>query len=666
MTPIKNEHDPLPNRLGDDRLRVILFGEPKIFDRLGTQIDIRSRKAMALIAILASNLDQSVSRSKLAGILWDQVPDVKARKSLRQELSALSRSLPGGQSPIEASHHSLRLRHSSISTDLGDLINGQKIDPQRYSSTYLSSFDGITESLDEWLLLERPTKAAIVLKWHEDRLLALIEAGATHTEQIATARQFLAYDSAHERAWRVVIEGLIALGDMGQALRAYKACETALKIVMDAPLSPKTQQLKQQILENTHSTVRGQVIQPMPPAPSPLSERQASIAILPILELADHPRANILATGLHEGIIHVLSGIGALTVISRGSAMKFTGRRVDPQEAGRALGVQYLLTGAISGDRGRLFLYLELSEAESGRLLWTERMSIAPDALYEVEDAIIDEIVAAIAPSVRAHDLAQARRKPAASLTAYELLLQGLDNLYQLDRVKFDAAGSFLRRAVDLDPGFAAVRSHTATWHNFKVGQGWSEQPDRDLAQAAALSSEALALDHTDATALAIQGQVLSYKRRDYDQARTYFDRAIRMGPSCHLAWTLSSTTYGWVGDGPSAVAHAERAMRISPLDPFSFFTEHMLSQGHYVSGDYDKAVYWGRRAADRNGRLTSNLRTLSAALVAAGQTAEARQVVKQVRKIEPAFDLARFAERTPFVAEVRAPHIERLREAGF
>lgn len=671
MTPTKFNAAEQQSSNNEGLVRILLFGSPKVYDHQGVAIPITSRKTLALLAILAANLDQPIARTKLAGMLWDQAEEPRAQKSLRQELFALSLLFPGKDSPIELAKHSIRLPRATVSTDLDDLKNGNALDPAHYCNSFMSDFGSLTETFDEWLLLEEHAQATAVLQWHENRLAALIASGASNEEQISAAREFLAFDVTHERAWRVVIEGLIELGDKGQASRAYTACETALRNLLDTPLSAETQLLKQRIFEedlpkSPIEVIQTDVIQTTDLSLLDEAARQASIAILPILDLTEQPQARFLTTSLQEGIIHVLSGIGGLTVISRASAMKFVGKRVDPQEAGRSLGVRYLLTGSISGDNHRLYAFLELSEAEAGHLLWTERVPISTGDMYEAQEAIVDEIVAAIAPSVRANDLSKARRKPAASLTAYELLLQGLDNLYQLDRTKFDEAGKFLRRAVDLDPGFAAVRSHTATWHNFKVGQGWSAQPDHDLAQAATLSSEALALDHTDATALAIQGQILSYKRRDYDQARTYFDRAIRVGPSCHLAWTLSSTTYGWVGDGASAVTHAERAMRISPLDPFSFFTEHMMSQGYYVDGNYDKAIYWGRRAADRNGRLTSNLRTLSAALVAAGQVSEARDVVAQVRQIEPAFDLARFEARTPFVAEIRVPHIERLREAGF
>src|SRR5262245_20438260 len=110
------------------------------------------------------------------------------------------------------------------------------------------------------------------------------------------------------------------------------------------------------------------------------------------------------------------------------------------------------------------------------------------------------------------------------------------------------------------------------------------------------------------------------------------------VGPSSLLAWTLSSATYSWIGNGELAIEHAARALRLSPFDPFVFFTEHIRSQVHCVNGDYDR----GCTRAQRNARLTSNLRTLAAALVARGDVNEARSVATALLSYEPAFRFRR------------------------
>ncbi len=646
-------------------LRIKLFGSPQILDRAGAPISIRSRKAQAVLLVLAACLDQRVARSKLAGLLWDRVPEQQARKSLRQALTDLGAVLGPAFRAIETSRESLRLSSAAVEIDLEALTSNASVVAMGISGPFLDGLDGITEAFDEWLFQERSAKSEMVRLWHENQITSLVGDDAPAIARIKAARQLLAFDPTHERAWRTLIGGLADVGDIGQAAREYRACETMLSRVLDAEPSIETRRLWSEIKRS----------RPSPPATlapdrlalpvDDVSGWQASIAMLPLVRLSTETRLAFLANGILEGVVHVLSGIGDLFVISRASVLKYADGRVEPREVGIELGVRYVLNGTISAFGRKVALYLELSEASSGRVMWTDRMRLNAIDLFETQDAVAAEIVAAIAPSVRANELARARRKPPSSLTAYDLLLQALDKLYSLDRPAFEEAGDYFQRAMKLDAGFAAVRSHAATWHNFRVAQGWSKTSAEDSAKAADLAGSALALDHNDATALSIQGQVMSFARKDYDRARMFLDRAIQVGPSCHLAWALSSATHGWTGDGAKAVQHAERALKLSPFDPFAYFAEHMISQGHYVNGEYEKAVFWGRRAADRNGRLTSNLRTLTASLVASGELAEALRVAMQVRKIEPKFDLDAFGRRTPFRPEIKEAHIERLREAG-
>ncbi len=399
--------------------------------------------------------------------------------------------------------------------------------------------------------------------------------------------------------------------------------------------------------------------------PHALPDNRPSIAVLPFRLQHPDDEGAWFAEGVVEGIIHVLSGIGDLFVIGRGTSRAYVGRDADPRLVGRELGVRYVLGGSLWRVGGRLRISTELADAASGAVISSARHDGVVTDLFDMQDRIAGEVVASIAPAVREQELTRAMRKHPDSMTGYDLVLQALDLLYRLEREPFDRARGLLQQAMAHDPGYAPAYSHAATWHTFRIGQGWSPNMEDDSAEAARCALAALERDRNDAVALAIHGQVLSYTRRDYDAALHFLDRAVTVGPSCHLAWAYSSATRGWLGDGPRAVEHARRALRLSPRDPFAFFMEHMLSQAYYVSGDYREAVAWGRRAAARNGMLTSNLRTLAASLAALGDAEGAREVARRLLAVEPGFRLGSFAARTPMRREVLEQLIPRLRAAG-
>lgn len=405
---------------------------------------------------------------------------------------------------------------------------------------------------------------------------------------------------------------------------------------------------------------------PRPAAPiGSLPDDRPSIAVLPFRMDPPEFEHAWFAEGIIEGIIHVLSGIENLFVISRGTSLAYAGRAVDPRMVGRELGVRYVLSGVVRHVGGRLRVSTELSDATSGGVLRSDRSNGAMDDLFEMQDRIATEVVSAIAPAVRQRELARAMRKPPDSVTAYDLLLQGIGVLYQLRRGTYDQARGLLQQAMAADPNYAPAYSHAATWHMFRIGQGWSPNVQQDAAEAERCATTALELDGKDAVALAIHGQMISFTRRDYPTALSFLDQALLVGPSCHMAWTLSSTTAGWMGNGERAVQHAMRALQLSPLDPFAFFAEHMLSQGHYVSGNYEEAVARGRRAQALNGMLASNLRTLAVSLVANGDHEGAQEIASRILANDPDFSVARFVERSPVAPEILESFASRLRAAG-
>ena len=155
------------------------------------------------------------------------------------------------------------------------------------------------------------------------------------------------------------------------------------------------------------------------------------------------------------------------------------------------------------------------------------------------------------------------------------------------------------------------------------------------------------------------------YLRKDYETAMAFLNRAIDAGPSCAWAWSLNSSHLPISRRYRNAVPRAELAVRLSPIGPDAFWHEHVLSQAHYVRGNYADAVSWGRMSAAHNGGNLSNLRSLIASLVAAGETDEAREVARRMLQVDPEFRLTNFRARTPLRGEIRERFVEHLRRAG-
>lgn len=180
---------------------------------------------------------------------------------------------------------------------------------------------------------------------------------------------------------------------------------------------------------------------------------------------------------------------------------------------------------------------------------------------------------------VQARELMRAQRKHPQNMTAYDLMLQGIDQMFRVNSASAAQARGLLQQAMVLDPYYAAAYSYAAYWHVFRVGEGWSTDPIADAREALRLAGVAINLNPDDPQALAVYGHVQSFLRHEFDKAMIYLDRAIEAGPSSALAYTMSSATCGYLGQTDLGVERGRQGLRLSPIDAHRFWHEGVLAQ---------------------------------------------------------------------------------------
>jgi TolB-like protein/tetratricopeptide (TPR) repeat protein len=370
--------------------------------------------------------------------------------------------------------------------------------------------------------------------------------------------------------------------------------------------------------------------------------------------------------GIVEDIVVALASLPDLFVISRNSTLRFRDTKVDVRAIGRELDVRYVLSGSIRRAGDRLRITAELADAETQKVLWTERIDGRLDELFELQDRVSDKTVTTIAPHVRKAEVRRALSKRPENLDAYDFTLRGLDLLYRLRRDEFDRAYEMFDRAIALDQRYATPHALTALWYSIRLSQGWSADAAGDRSLINQFAQRALDRDPFDARALALCGHVRALHFHDYEGAIALFDRAIASSPNCADAWVRSSPTYSYLGDGEEATRRARLGLRLSPLDAHLFFTHAVLCLAFYSAADFDEAAEWGRKALSQNPNFTANLRLLAASLAAAGRLSEGRDVGRRLLEAAPGFRVTPFCEAYAFRdPDRRAALANHLRAAG-
>jgi adenylate cyclase len=187
-----------------------------------------------------------------------------------------------------------------------------------------------------------------------------------------------------------------------------------------------------------------------------------------------------------------------------------------------------------------------------------------------------------------------------------------------------------------------------AKWHVIKVQQGWFEDMHVEAKLALDCTKQALDSEPNNSLALTIDGFVHTNLLKELDIGAARYSSALEVNPNESLAWLLKGTLHAFKGEGQVAAHDTERALKLSPLDPIRYFYDSLAATAALSAGDYVRAMYLARRSLRANKTHTSTLRALIISLVQCDQIEEAKNVAKELLKLEPDFSISKFSLRTP------------------
>jgi adenylate cyclase len=196
-----------------------------------------------------------------------------------------------------------------------------------------------------------------------------------------------------------------------------------------------------------------------------------------------------------------------------------------------------------------------------------------------------------------------------------------------------------LAKAVELQPDYATAHAIIAFCHEQRYSRGGLQEETRIAALRHARL--AIAAGSDDAAALATAGFVVAVVGHDYETALTTFDRSFALSSSCAFALGFSSIVRAWRGDDAIAVEQANRALRLSPFDPWIQLPYTGLAYAHFAAGRFEEAVAAASLATQSNPRLTVPQILHAAALGSLGRSEDAKPVVQRLVELQPGISVA-------------------------
>jgi len=388
-----------------------------------------------------------------------------------------------------------------------------------------------------------------------------------------------------------------------------------------------------------------------------------SIAVLPFQNMSGDPEQDYFADGMVEDIVTGLSRIKWLFVIARNSSFVYKGRAIDVRQAGRELGVRYLVEGGVRKSGSRLRVTAQLVEAETGVHLWAERFDGELKDIFDFQDQITDRVVGIVEPSVQKSEVERSRRKRPESLDAHDFYLRALPYVSPISPANAPMATEFLLQALKLEPNYAAAHAYLAWAHqiHFAHGGGFDEA-DRIAGLRHARS--ALANDVDDATALAVGANVTGFLGKDALAALNAIERALSCNPSSAIAYYFGGTLYAWSGDPIMGTTYAHRALRLSPFDPLTFQAHLALAIAAFHEERYDESAAWWEKCSQANPDFGGFVIGQAEALALAGRMDEASSACVRAVELEPGLSI-RTVRELGYAPAIEAKLVQALRLLG-
>ena len=599
-------------------IHVNLLGTFEARVGINPPLSFATSKSMALFAYLTLNPNKDHSREKLAGFLWCEASDQRARANLRQTLTRIRQAMPVQLADsLKSRNGSISLDSSEFMTDAANFVKAYQEGTIESLEQAASLFRGdLLEGLviDEpgfegWLRDERETIRGHAITCFESLLDHYVAIGAI-TRGIEIGNRLLRIDPYRESVHRLLMNFYAEQDRRGAALAQFEECKLLLHTELDVTPEAETVELYEIIREHTfptrftlhpdlsrssmetkrtHLMGKKSAIELVNRSPWQIGKSdKPSIAVLPFDCLGSEQFQVNLCLGLVGDVITNLTRYNEIYVLARSSSFSYLGRNIELQKIGRELGVSYLVQGCIEFNQENFRVSAQLVEAESGLQVWAEQFDKNQAELELIRDELTGLIANSLIGKINLQQLQITKSREPNQWKAYSCWLQGMEYLRHMNQSNLDAAVAQFEMALEIDPTYARAYAGLATaqykaWCCLAWSSTW-KLTDKALSYA----QKALELDENDYIIHGILG-VISIYTRDFKAARFHTERAILINP--HDASTLSNAApiFLFLGEKERAVKTAELAIRLNPFHPDWYLAS--LGMCYYIAKDYERAI---------------------------------------------------------------------------
>jgi adenylate cyclase len=365
--------------------------------------------------------------------------------------------------------------------------------------------------------------------------------------------------------------------------------------------------------------------------PTSRSAPRLSLVVLPFANLSGDSAQDYLADVITEGLTAYLSRVRDSFVIARTTALAYKGKAADVKQIGQELGVRYILEGSVQQSAAQVRVSAQLVDGHTGAHIWADQFDADRVDLFQMQDEIVTRLARALQIELAAVEAARISRIRSASPDAEDMALHGeaIFLTYGVYREEAEAGFELCERALQIDRNNVRALSILAEKFATRVTSLQSIDRKADIERADELASRALAIDPNSYHAHQAKARVLLAQRRS-EEAIVEAERSLSLNPGFIPAYRNLCVATSYLGRPQETIEYADKAMRLSPLDPYLAFFYLFKAIGRLMLHQDDEAIGSLRRAVAYSPEFSTAVAWLAAVLALSGHDAEARETLKR------------------------------------
>ena len=290
-----------------------------------------------------------------------------------------------------------------------------------------------------------------------------------------------------------------------------------------------------------------------------------SLAVLPFENVGADPNTEYLSDGITESLINTLSQLSRLTVMSRRSVFHYKGKDIDPQKAGKELGVKAVLVGRVTQRGDNLQISTELVDVSNNTHIWGDQYNKKLSDILVVQEEISKRISQQLSVKLAGEDEKQLAKHPTENTEAYQLYLKGRFYWNKRKADDLQRAVDYFNQAIEKDPSYALAYAGLAS--TYGILPEYSGLPARDfISKAEGAARKALEYDATMAEPHAVLGLIKYTHQWDWEGAEKEIKQAIELNPNNATNYHWHSICLRQQGRFEQSLSEIKRAQELDPL----------------------------------------------------------------------------------------------------